>query len=43
MATPYESSIDDVSSIAAQQRTGQCSFCCENRIFICIKSEACGG
>lgn len=24
MATPYESSIDDVSSIAAQQRSGQC-------------------
>lgn len=26
MATPYESSIDDVSSIAVQQRSGECIF-----------------
>lgn len=26
MATPYESSIDDVSSIAVQQRSGECLF-----------------
>lgn len=34
MATPYESSIDDVSSITVQQRSGQCAWCFLNWIFI---------